>query len=96
MWNMDWLLHYGGPTVGLSLASIGLGMIRLEEFKIARRFFWTGAIVFSLPCFLWQLTTQDPFGLRLLSGAIASVSIFVVFPAALRWLRKRELMAGRS
>jgi len=94
---MDTILHFGGPGLAVSLFALGVGIIRLEEFAKARALFWAAAILFAGPALAWQLTTLEPWPFRVISGAIAAIVVFVIFPRSLEWLKKREAAAsGKS
>ncbi len=92
---MGTILRIVGPTGALSLVGIGLGMIRLEEFLIARIIFWISAAFFGTTDFIWQLTTRDEWWFRAISGTVTSIVLLTIFPILLRWLQKRKLMAGK-
>jgi hypothetical protein len=81
---------------GIALVGIGLGMIRLEEFKVARALFWGAGIFLAVTDFVWQLVTDSPFVVRALNGSVAGIVIFLIFPILLRWLRNRELRFNTS
>ena len=78
----------------VALVGIGLGMIRLEEFKVCRILFWIAAMFLGFTDFIWQLTTPSPPWFRILNGSIAALAVFVIFPMLLQWLRRRQERAG--
>jgi hypothetical protein len=80
----------------VALIGIGLGMIRLEEFRVARVLFWAAATLLSITDFAWQLVTDSPFWFRAFNGFVVSIAVFVIFPMLLRWLRQRETKAAIS
>jgi hypothetical protein len=94
MEHLDTILHFGGPTLGISLVSVGLGMIRMDEFAIARVLFWIAVLFFAMPAFQWQFSTTEPWEFRVISGAVAGTVVYVIFPMLLEWSRKRERMAA--
>jgi hypothetical protein len=71
-------------------AALAVGMIRLEEFRKARAFFWLAAILLSVVDIAWQFTTPSPFWFRIGNGLLTTIIVFVVFPKVLTWLRTRE------
>jgi hypothetical protein len=74
-------------------AALAVGMIRLEEFRKARIFFWMAAVLLAAVDLVWQFTTPAPSWFRRLNGLLAAVLIFVIFPKVLRWLNRREASA---
>jgi hypothetical protein len=88
------LLHILAGSGALALVSIGLAMLRFDEFKVARYLFWAAGAVAGFTDFWWQLTTTASAPVRIGSGLVAGVAIFVLLPMLLRWLKKRETIAG--
>jgi hypothetical protein len=75
---------------GAFFAALAVGMIRLEEFKKARAFFWFSAILLSVFDIAWQFTTPAPFWFRAVNGTLVTILVFLVFPKVLTWLKDRE------
>jgi len=70
--------------------ALAVGMIRLDEFRKSRTFFWIAAILLGFIDVVWQFTTPAPYWFRIANGVISAVLLFVVFPEVLKWLNKRE------
>jgi hypothetical protein len=85
-----------GPAGAISIVGIGLRFVSFAEFRIARWLVWSGAVLFGLTGIAWQLLTPDPWWLRLISGAVETVVVFVLFPMLLEWMRQREAKSVKS
>ena len=90
MGHVETILRILGPGGALSFVGIGLSMARFDEFRTARILFWFAALLLGSTDFFWQLTTTEVAWFRILSGLIAGIAVFVIFPILLEWLHKRE------
>jgi hypothetical protein len=88
------LLHILAGSGALALVGLGLAMARFDEFKVARLLFWAAGVVAGIADFWWQFTTTDLALMRIGSGLIVGIAVFVLLPMLLRWLKKRETKAG--
>lgn len=83
---------------GAFFAALAVGMIRLEEFRKARAFFWAAAVLLGFLDLAWQSTTPAPFWLRAPNAILTATLVFVVFPRMLKWVNSREkqIISGRQ
>jgi hypothetical protein len=89
------ILYILTGTGALALISVGLAMARFDEFRAAYWLFWVSGIVATIGGVSWELTTLEPALIRVGSGLVAGVAVFVFLPMLFRWLNERRLKAGK-
>jgi len=80
----------------LALVALGLAMARFDELRTAYWLFWAAGIVATIAGLWWELTSADPAVVRVGSGLVAGIAVFVFLPMLFRWLSRREMKAGAS
>jgi hypothetical protein len=88
------LLHTLSGSGALALVGMGLAMARFDEFRTARLLFWAAGMVAATEDLWWQLTTNDPVVIRIASGLVVGIAVFVLLPMLFRWLNRLELKAA--
>jgi hypothetical protein len=78
----------------LALIALGVAMIRLDEFKVAYWLFWAAGVTATLAGLWYEMTSLDPALIRVGSGLIGGIAVFVVLPMGFRWLNRITLKAG--
>lgn len=85
-----WPLHILAGSGALALIGIGLSMARFDEYRAAYWLFVSAGAVASVGELWWGATTGDPIIVRMMSGAVTGIAVFVILPMLFSWLSKRE------
>lgn len=73
-------------------ATAGYGVLSLTpaHFQVARRAFWTSALLFASIGIVWGITTPESAQIRIAAVAIVGALSLVGLTEALRWVKGRE------
>jgi hypothetical protein len=80
----------------LALVGLSLAMARFDELKAAYWLFWAAGTVATIGGLWYEFTTLDPAPIRIGSGLIAGVGVFVFLPMLFRWLKRIQVKDGTA
>jgi hypothetical protein len=83
----------GGVLLAVALAMIAFGY---KELRAARALIIAAAIIFVCRWAMWSMTTNQPWWVRALVGAMIGAFLFSGTPAFLKWINERSLSMSSS
>jgi hypothetical protein len=93
---MDFVLYAADSvyTLIFIVAAVLAALQSRRDLQVARSLVIAGAIIVAVRWTVWAVTTEAPWPVRGVVGALIGATLFVLIPAALHWLSERQRAAN--
>ena len=79
-------------AIGLFVAALGVAVLAFTpaELQFARWCFWGAAALIIVSQVMWQLSSDQPLGLKVVAAAVVGAFAFGGLAAGLGWINNKE------